>query len=147
VACSRGRKGIEAFVESVADLSQIQNRTGDRKASVGMAFGDQADGRVEAKELFCHLRRIRAAKGPVEHARTVHLCRQAAEALEPDKDQKCAVDLQEHAIRSAQRAARRAEVHAWQEASTRTENTSRAEAGAVAWAGSSLRQNLWFDSA
>jgi hypothetical protein len=34
VTCSRGREDIEAFVESVADLSQIQNRTGDRNAAV-----------------------------------------------------------------------------------------------------------------
>jgi hypothetical protein len=30
VAASRGREDIEVFVESIADLSQIQNRSGGR---------------------------------------------------------------------------------------------------------------------
>jgi conjugative relaxase-like TrwC/TraI family protein len=116
VACSRGREDIEVFVESVADLSRIQNRTGDRKAAVEMAFEpDQNDRRAEVKRLFRHLQRVRAAKGTVERARTVDLCRQAAEALEPGRDQKHAADLQKGAIRTAQQAARRAEVHAWHE--------------------------------
>jgi hypothetical protein len=92
----------------MADLSQIQNRSGNRKAAVEMAFGDQAGGRAEAKELFRHLRRIRAAKEPVEHARTVDLCRQAAETLTPAGR---GVDLQEHTIRNAREAARRAQEH------------------------------------
>jgi hypothetical protein len=106
VACSRGREDIEVFVESVADLSQIQNRSGDRKAAVGVAFEpDQNDRRAELKRLFRHLQRIRAAKEPVEHVRTVDLCRQAAETLTPSER---ALDLQEHALRNAQEAARRA---------------------------------------
>jgi hypothetical protein len=114
VAASRGREDIEVFVESVADLSQIQNRTGDRKAAVEMAFEpDQNDRRAELKRLFRHLQRVRAAKETVEHAQTVDLCRQAAETLEPGKDQKRAADLQEHAIRNARKAARSAERHAW----------------------------------
>jgi hypothetical protein len=72
-----------------ADLSQIQNRSGDRKAAVGMAFGpDQNDRRAEVKRLFRHLQRVRAAKEPVEHAQTVDLCRQAAETLEPGQETK-----------------------------------------------------------
>jgi hypothetical protein len=51
VAASRGREGIEAFVESVADLSQIQNRSGDGKAAVEMALlagPERSAGRNEA---------------------------------------------------------------------------------------------------
>jgi tRNA U34 5-carboxymethylaminomethyl modifying GTPase MnmE/TrmE len=102
-------------MESVADLSQIQNRSGDCKAAVEMAFEDGLGGRAEMKRLFRHLQRLRAAKETVEHARTVDLCRQAAESLEPAeraKDQTQAVDLQKDAIRSAQEAAQRAAGHA-----------------------------------
>jgi hypothetical protein len=101
-------------VESVADLSQIQNRSGDCKAAVEMAFEDGLGGRAEMKRLFRHLQRLRAAKETVEHARTVDLCRQAAESLEPAeraKEQTQAVDLQKDAIHSTQQAARRAEAH------------------------------------
>lgn len=92
VAASRGREDIEAFVESMADLSQVQNRTGDRKAAVEVAFEPaQNDWRAEVKRLFRHLQRVRAAKETVEHTRTVDLCRQAAETLGP-------ANLQEHAI-------------------------------------------------
>jgi hypothetical protein len=88
VAYSRGREDIEAFVESIADPSQIQNRTGDRKAAVEMAFEpDQNDRRAEVKRLFRHLQRIRAAKEMIEHARTMDLCRQAAETIEASKAQ------------------------------------------------------------
>ena len=113
VACSRGWEDVEVFMESVADLSQIQNRSGDCKVSVEMAFEpDQNDRRAEVKRLFRHLQRIRAARvEPAEPERTVNLCRQAAESLEPVRDQKRTADLQEHAIRSAQEAARRAETH------------------------------------
>jgi hypothetical protein len=110
VACSRGREDIEVFVESVADLSQVQNRTGDRKAAVEMALEDGLGDRAEAKRLFRHLQRIRAAKAePAEPERVVNLCRQAAGALEPAeraKEKTQAVDLQKGAIRSAQEAAR-----------------------------------------
>jgi hypothetical protein len=69
-------------------LSQIQNRTGDRKAAVEMAFEpDQNDRRAEVKRLSRHLQRVRAAKETVDHAQTVDLCRQAAETPEPGKDQ------------------------------------------------------------
>jgi len=116
VACSRGREDIEVFVESVADLSQIQNRTGERKAAVEMAIEpDQNDRRAEVKRLFRHLQRVCAAREPVEHAQTVALCRQAAETLQPEKDQKRAVDLQKDAIRNARKAARSAAAHAWHE--------------------------------
>jgi hypothetical protein len=104
VACSRGREGIEAFVGSIAGLSQVQNRTGDRKAAVEITFDASQSDRAEAKEPFRHFQRIRAAKEPVEHARTVHLCRQTGEALKPienDKGQKRSADLQKGAIRSA----------------------------------------------
>jgi hypothetical protein len=114
VACSRGREGIEAFVESVADRSQSQNRSGDRKAAVQMAFEpDQNDRRAELKRLFRQLQRVRAVKAePAEPERVVNLCRQAAEALEPAgragaKTQ--AADPQEHAKRSVQEVGRRAE--------------------------------------
>ena len=51
VACSRSREDVEAFVESMADLLQIQNRTGDRKAAAEMAFEpDQNDRRAELKQ-------------------------------------------------------------------------------------------------
>ena len=86
VAASRGREDIEVFVESVADRSQIQNRSGDRKAAVEMAFEpDQNDRRAEVKQLFRHLQRVRAAKELAEHAQTVDLCRQAAERLSPPR--------------------------------------------------------------
>jgi hypothetical protein len=112
VAASRGREDIEVFVESIADLSQIQNRSGDRKAAVEMAFGNAQGERAEMKELFRQLQRIRAMKAkPVEPERLVNLCRQAADALETGKEQKRAAGLQEHAIRSAQEAARRTEAH------------------------------------
>ena len=62
VACSRGREDIEAFVELVADLSQIQNRAGDRKAAVEMGFGASQDNRAQVKELFRRLQRVRAVK-------------------------------------------------------------------------------------
>jgi hypothetical protein len=113
-AASRGREDIEVFVESIADLSQIQNRTGDRKAAVEMACENRLGDRAEVKELFRHLQRLRAAKEPVEHVRTVDLCRQADEALKPiekDREQNRSVDLQEHAIRNAQQAARRPEAY------------------------------------
>ena len=109
-ASRRGLEDIELFVESVADRSQVQNWSGDRKAAVEMAFEpDQNDRRAEVKRLFRHLQRIRVAKETVEQARTVDLCRQAAETLEPGKDQKHAVDPQQGAIRNAQEAARRVE--------------------------------------
>ena len=48
MAASRGREDIEVFVDSVADLSQIQNRSGDRKAAVEMEFEpDRHDRRPE----------------------------------------------------------------------------------------------------
>ena len=100
------------MITGFADLSQIQNQTGDRKAAVGMAFEpDQNDRRAELKQPFRHLERIGAAKETVEHAQTVDLCRQAAEALEPGKGQEQAADLQPGASRSAQQAARSAEAH------------------------------------
>ena len=83
VAASRSREDIEVLVESIAELSQIQNRTGDRKAAVEMALEDRLDERAELKRLFRHLQRVRAAKETVEHAQTVDLCRQAAETLGP----------------------------------------------------------------
>ena len=116
MACSRGRESIEAFVESVADPSQIQNRTGNRKAAVEMAFEpDQNDRRAELKQPLQPLQRIRSVKAePPERA--ANLCRQAAEALEPGKGQKRVADLQEHATRSAQKAARGAEAQERQKA-------------------------------
>jgi hypothetical protein len=116
VAASRGREDIEVFVESVAGLSQIQNRSGDRKASVEMAFEpDQNDRRAEAKELFRQLQRIRAVKAePAGPGRVVTLCRQPAQSLEPQ-----VADLQRGAIKTPaqsfhkeqrQKAARRAQV-------------------------------------
>jgi hypothetical protein len=53
VACSRGREDIEVFVESVADFSQIQNRTGDRKAAAVMAFTTSQDDRAQVIRLPC----------------------------------------------------------------------------------------------
>jgi hypothetical protein len=101
-------------VESIADLSQIQNRSGDRKAAVEMSFDASDSDRAEVKQLFRQLQRIRAVRAEIaEPERVVSLCRQAAEALEPGKDQKRAADLQEHAIRSAQEAARRAQAQKW----------------------------------
>ena len=41
---------------------QIQNRIGDRKAAVEMAFEDQLGERAEVKWLFRHLQRIRSVK-------------------------------------------------------------------------------------
>ena len=76
-----------------------------------MAFEERLGDRTEVKRLFRQLRRIRATKEAVEHTQTMDLCRQAAETLESSKDQKRAVDLQEHAIRNAQKSARRAEAH------------------------------------
>jgi hypothetical protein len=134
VAASRGREGIEAFVESVADLSQIQNRNGDRKAAVEMAFEDRLDDRDEMKWLFRHLQRIRAAKETGEHARTVDLCRQAAETLEPSKVKTQAVDLQEHAIRSAQESARQAKVLERHAELTRPKNAPWSAGVATRWA-------------
>jgi hypothetical protein len=105
VACSRGREGIEAFVESIADPSQIQNRTGDRKAAVEMALGNSQGDRAEVKELFRQLQRIRAMKAEAaEPKRVADLCRQVAEGLER-------ADLQEHAIRNAQETARGLQEH------------------------------------
>jgi hypothetical protein len=90
-------------------LSQIQNRSGDRKAAVEMAFEDGLGGRADVKRLFRHLQRIRAAKAePAELERVVSLCRQVAESLEPSeraKEKTQAADLQKHAIRSVQEAA------------------------------------------
>jgi hypothetical protein len=103
---------VEVFVESVADLPQIQNRTGDRKAAVEMAFEDGLGGRADVKRLFRHPQQIRAAKAePAELERVVSLCRQVAESLEPAeraKEKTQAVDLQKRATRSAQEAARHA---------------------------------------
>jgi hypothetical protein len=81
-----------------------------------MAFEpDQNDRRAEVKQPFRHLQRIRAAKETLEHAPTVNLCRQTAETIEASKGQTQAVDIQEHAIRSAQKAARHAAQHARQD--------------------------------
>ena len=77
---------------------------------------DQNDRRAEVKRLFRHLQRVRADKETIEHARTVDLCRPAAETLEPGKEQKQAVYFQEHAIRDAREAARQTEAHGWHEA-------------------------------
>jgi hypothetical protein len=109
VACSRGREDIEVFVESVADLSQIQNRTGDRKAAVEMAFEpDQNDRRAEVKQLFRQLQRVRSRTAePAEPKRVVELCRQASEALEPN-----VADLQEHAIKTPAREFHKAQERA-----------------------------------
>jgi hypothetical protein len=97
-------------------LSQIQNRTGDRKAAVEMAFEEGLGDRAEVKRLFRHLQQIRAANAePAEPERVVSLCRQAAESLEPAeraKEKTQAVDLQKRATRSAQEAARHAAQHA-----------------------------------
>lgn len=77
----------------------------------------------------------------------MNLCRQAAQTLEPGRAKGQAADLQEHAIRSAQEAARRARAHQrHEEILTRPENASTGAAWATARARSSLRQNLWFDS-
>jgi hypothetical protein len=73
VACSRRREGIEVFAKSIADLSQIQNRTGDRKAAVKMAFEDGLDDRAELKRLFRHLQRVRAARRAEAHERHMAL--------------------------------------------------------------------------
>jgi hypothetical protein len=83
MAASRGREDIEVFVEFIADLSQIQNQTGNRKAAMGMALGASQGDRAQVKELFRQLQRIRAVKAePADAERVVNLCRQAAEALE-----------------------------------------------------------------
>jgi hypothetical protein len=107
-----------------------------------MAFENRLGDRAEAKELFCHLQRIRAAKEPIEHVRTVDLCRQADEALKPsenDREQNRSVDLQEHAIRNAQEAARRTETHERHDkTSTRFRNASRGAGGKSAWGWSGL---------
>jgi hypothetical protein len=89
VACSRGREDIEVFVESVADLSQIQNRTGDRKAAVELEFEPgQHDRRTHVQELFRQLQRIKTNGAEVPRERVVEMC------------QKVAADLQEHAIKT-----------------------------------------------
>lgn len=70
----------------MADPSQIQNRSGDRKAAVEMAFDASPGDRAEVKRLFRQLQRIRAVKAePTEPERVVKLCRQAAQMLEPGK--------------------------------------------------------------
>jgi hypothetical protein len=67
VAASRGREGIEAFVEPVADLPQIQNRAGDRKAAVEMAFEpDQNDRR----ERWSYAGRLRKRPSPARTKNT-----------------------------------------------------------------------------
>jgi hypothetical protein len=136
VACSRGREDIELFVESIADLSQIQNRTGDCKAPVEMAFGNSQGDRAQVKELFRQLRRIRAVKAePAERKRMVNLCRQAAQVLEPGRAGGQAADLQERAIRNAQEAARQAEAHKRHHMTSRKpRNASTAKAWSTAWA-------------
>jgi hypothetical protein len=71
---------------------------------------DQNDRRAELKQPLQPLQRIRATKAePAERKRVVNLCRQAVQMLEPGRAKGQAADLQEHAIRSAQEAARRAE--------------------------------------
>jgi hypothetical protein len=117
----------------VANLSQIQNRSGDRKAAVEMAFEDGLGDRAEAKRLFRHLQRLRAANAErAEPERVVTLCRQTAETLEPAeraKDKTQAVDLQKDAIRNAQEAPRRAKVLKRQEGRSGPENASRGNPG------------------
>jgi hypothetical protein len=110
------------FVEAVADPSQIQDRSGDRKAAVEMAFGASRGNRAQVKELFRQLQRVRAVKAePAEPERVVNLCRQAA------------ADLQQHAIRNVQEATRRAETHQQLSfALIRLGNANRAEAWGTA---------------
>jgi hypothetical protein len=94
---------------------EIQNRAGDRKETVEIAFTASQSDRVQVKELFRQLQRIRAVKAaPAEPERVVNLCRQTTQALEPAEKGKAktqAVDVQERAIRKAQKAARRAKAH------------------------------------
>ena len=88
----------------MADLSQIQNRSGDRKAAVEMVFDASPGDRAEVKELFRQLQRARSKAAEPE--RLVELCRQAAQTLEPGRARTQDADLQEHAMRNAQEAAR-----------------------------------------
>ncbi|MBV9490572.1 MAG: hypothetical protein JO069_12745, partial [Verrucomicrobia bacterium] len=82
VMASRGRIDLELFVENIADLSQIQNRKGDRKAATEMALEpDQNDRRAEV-ELFRQLQRLRSpGVAETDRAKALDRCRQAAEAI------------------------------------------------------------------
>ena len=61
VACTRGREAIELLVESIADLSQIQNRSGDRKAAVEMQIEPGAL-HPELRDLTARIEQTRAGQ-------------------------------------------------------------------------------------
>jgi ATP-dependent exoDNAse (exonuclease V) alpha subunit len=61
VACTRGREAIELLVESIADLSQIQNRSGDRKAAVEMQIEPGAL-HPELRNLTARIEQTRAGQ-------------------------------------------------------------------------------------
>jgi hypothetical protein len=56
---SRGREFCEVLVESISELSQIQNRCGDRKAAMEMAFDPSHELHPQLREL---LTKIETAK-------------------------------------------------------------------------------------
>jgi len=59
VAGSRGREFCEVQVESISELSQIQNRCGDRKAVMEIALDPSREMRPELREM---LTKVEAAK-------------------------------------------------------------------------------------
>jgi hypothetical protein len=134
VAVKTSRSSSSRF----ADLSQIQNRTGDRKAAVEMAFEpDQNDRRAEVKRFFRQLQRIRSIEAePAEPERVVNLCRQAAQSLEPQLRTYNGVQSRRRRNRSTRNSARRPPSgrrrSRGMKASIRITNASRAEAWATA---------------
>jgi conjugative relaxase-like TrwC/TraI family protein len=88
VMASRGRIDLQLFVENTADLSQIQSRKGDRKAAVEMELAPSLDDQRPEVKLFRKLQQLRScSKEEPDHKQTVDLCRAAAEALEPKREQ------------------------------------------------------------
>jgi conjugative relaxase-like TrwC/TraI family protein len=61
VACTRGREDIEILVESIADLSQIENKSSQRKAVCEMAL-ENGSVPADARELLTRIEQARAGQ-------------------------------------------------------------------------------------
>jgi conjugative relaxase-like TrwC/TraI family protein len=97
VGASRGVQGVTVFVESIADLSQIEDRAGDRKGVSEMDLEAGEDPRSNVQALFARLQQIKRAADPA--VREQLLKEASREGAEPHA--RGVADLQAGAIKTA----------------------------------------------
>jgi hypothetical protein len=59
VACTRGREDIEMIVESIADISQMENKSSQRRAVCEMTIEPSHELQPELRELLTKLEAVR----------------------------------------------------------------------------------------